>query len=125
MCPYHDGAHSCGLSSQDKPRKSGLHFVRSDQLFIRISQGGASQALPLDAMGEAGYRRRIIVVGTSEDVEQAKKECGLDHADDLEVVAEVDINQEAVASFVDILHRHSANGVLLATKHSFLEALKK
>ena len=76
-------------------------------------------------MGEAGYRRRIIVVGTSEDVEQAKKECGLDHADDLEVVAEVDINQEAVASFVDILHRHSANGVLLATKHSFLEALKK
>ena len=79
----------------------------------------------LYAMGEAGYRRRIIVVGTSEDVEQAKKECGLDHADDLEVVAEVDINQEAVASFVDILHKHSANGVLLATKHSFFGSIEK
>ena len=79
----------------------------------------------LYAMGEAGYRRRIIVVGTTEDVEQAKKECGLDHADDLEVVAEVDINQEAVASFVDILHEHSANGVLLATKHSFFGSIEK
>lgn len=79
----------------------------------------------LYAMGEAGYRRRIIVVGTSEDVTQAKRECGLDHADDLEVVAEVDINQEAVASFVDILHEHSANGVLLATKHSFFGSIEK
>ena len=77
------------------------------------------------AMGEAGFRRRIILVGTDEDVAQAEKDLKLGDAEDLEVVARVDINRQAVSDFVGLLHRHSANGVLLATRHSYFGSIEK
>ena len=112
------------FSSQDKPRKSGFHFVRSDQLFIRYFSRRSFWRYLL-RHGGSGLPKAYHCGGNFEDVEQAKKECGLDHADDLEVVAEVDINQEAVASFADILHRHSTNGVLLGNQAFLFGSIEK
>ena len=79
----------------------------------------------LHALGQARLRRRIIVVGTPKDVEHVRKDFRLEHASDIEIVAEVDINDSNVSAFLDALHKYSANGVLLATKHTYFGQIEK
>jgi len=79
----------------------------------------------LHALGQARLRRRIIVVGTPEDVEQVREDFHLKKAGDIEIVAEMDINEYDVPDFVELLHQHSANGVLLATKHTYFGRIEK
>lgn len=79
----------------------------------------------LHALGQARLRRRIIVVGTPEDVKQVRDDFHLEEARDIEIVAELDVNQTDLSNFVDVLHQHSANGVLLATKHTYFGRIEK
>jgi exopolysaccharide biosynthesis polyprenyl glycosylphosphotransferase len=79
----------------------------------------------VNALGEARLKRRIILVGTPEDLVEAKLDLCLDDAKDIDVVADLDINGVDVAALVEQLHTHSANGVLLATKHTFFGHIEK
>ena len=79
----------------------------------------------LHAVGQARLRRRIIVVGTPKDVAQVREDFHLENARDIEIVAEMDINESDVHAFVETLHNHSANGVLLATRHTFFGRIEK
>lgn len=74
-------------------------------------------------IGRAQFRKRLILVGSAEDCERLSAE--LKGVEAVEVVARVDLNDSPVETLVNMLHEHSANGVLLGAKHTYFGQVEK
>ena len=74
-------------------------------------------------MGQAQLSRRLILVGSNEDCERLAPD--LRHNEAMEIVGSVDLNDASVETLVEMLHEHSANGVLLAAKHTYFGQVEK
>ncbi|MEW6159482.1 MAG: sugar transferase [Verrucomicrobiota bacterium] len=75
-------------------------------------------------LGQSQLRRRFILAGTREDTMRLRDELK-QTSDDLEIVAQLDLNQTSVEHLVDLLHKHSANGVILSAQHMFFGQIEK
>jgi len=71
------------------------------------------------------YRQRFIHIGSRCDTSWFLKNGKRALHDEIEVVAQVDLNDCAVAGLVDLLHEHSANGVIINAKHIFFGEIEK
>lgn len=76
-------------------------------------------------LGRAQLRRRVILVGSPEDTSRVRADLGSSSFDDVEVVAEVNLNESSVAELTELLHTHSANGVLLTAQHTYFGQVEK
>ena len=74
-------------------------------------------------IGQAQYRRRFILAGTSEEIERMKDDFRPRDAG-FEIVAELNLNETAAERLVQLLHDHSANGVILSAKHTYFEQVE-
>jgi exopolysaccharide biosynthesis polyprenyl glycosylphosphotransferase len=70
------------------------------------------------------YRRRFILVGSSAETAKMRIELGSRSQDEVEVLAELDLNETPVQQLVDLLHEHSVNGVILSGRHSYFEQVE-
>ncbi|MGD1087435.1 MAG: sugar transferase [Verrucomicrobiota bacterium] len=70
------------------------------------------------------FHRRFILAGT--ETENKKMWRDLDQRADqgIKVVAKVDLNQIGAVELVEMLHDHSANGVILNAKHAYFEQVE-
>jgi exopolysaccharide biosynthesis polyprenyl glycosylphosphotransferase len=69
------------------------------------------------------FKKRFIMVGTLEDTARVKTQ--LSAADGIEVVDQLNLNETKIERLVDLLHAHSANGVILSAKHTFFGQVEK
>jgi exopolysaccharide biosynthesis polyprenyl glycosylphosphotransferase len=76
-------------------------------------------------LGQAQLRRRLILVGATEDTEKVRREMVEPATMSLEVIAEVDLNRTSVDEFLRLLHEHSVNAVLLTAKHTYFGQVEK
>ncbi|MGZ8938585.1 MAG: sugar transferase, partial [Limisphaerales bacterium] len=74
-------------------------------------------------LGQTQLVKRLILVGSEEDCERVAEE--LKRNETVEIVARVNLNDSSVERLVDLLHEHSANGVLLSAKHTFFGQIEK
>ncbi|HVK59573.1 MAG TPA: sugar transferase [Candidatus Kapabacteria bacterium] len=74
-------------------------------------------------LGKTQMVKRLILVGSDEDCGRVAQE--LQHNDSVEIVAKLNLNESSVEKLVDLLHVHSANGVLLSAKHTFFGQIEK
>ena len=74
-------------------------------------------------MGQAQLSRRLVLVGSNEDCERLSGDLKRNEA--VEIVGRVDLNDSSVEMLVEMLHEHSANGVLLAAKHTYFGQVEK
>ena len=79
----------------------------------------------LSRMGQAQLRRRFILVGEREDTELTRREMLSRPEESIDIVAEFDLNGERTEKLTDLLHRHSANGVIIQARHSNLAQIEK
>ena len=75
-------------------------------------------------LAQAQYRRRVIVVGASDEAARMAAELKSKSTAELEIVARVDLNQTPVQRLVEMLHEHSVNGVILSAKHAYSEQIE-
>ncbi len=68
--------------------------------------------------GRSQAARRIILVGGREDASNLEKECGRRLQGGVEIVASLYLDERPVGELIDLLHEHSANGVILSAKHT-------
>lgn len=73
--------------------------------------------------GQTQFMKRLILVGSEEDCLRVADE--LKKTDAVEIVANLNLNNSSVEKLVDLLHEHSANGVLLTAKHTFFGQIEK
>lgn len=72
-------------------------------------------------VGRDQFRRRLILVGTSEETSRMKAELKVKSPEEMEVLAELDLNQAPVERLVELLHEHSVSGVIVSVRHSYFE----
>lgn len=76
-------------------------------------------------LGQAQTTKRLILVGSPEDCDRLHKELRRTGAESVEIVATLNLNACSIDDFVECLHEHSANGVLLSAKHTFFGQIEK
>lgn len=74
--------------------------------------------------GQAQMRRRVILVGSQSDTQRLRKEIG-GVSDELDVIAEFDLNETPVEKLVAFLHEHSVNGVIISAQHTLFGTIEK
>lgn len=75
-------------------------------------------------LGVAKTKRRFILVGTSAEMAEMRKQLKLHHDEDVEAVAELDVNTAAPEQLVELLHHHAINGVLLSLRNTYFDKLE-
>jgi exopolysaccharide biosynthesis polyprenyl glycosylphosphotransferase len=75
-------------------------------------------------LAQAQYRRRIILVGASDETARMKMELNSKSAEEVEILARVDLSVTPVQRLVDMLHEHSVNGVIISAKHAYFEQVE-
>jgi exopolysaccharide biosynthesis polyprenyl glycosylphosphotransferase len=75
--------------------------------------------------GHAQLRRRIILVGTASDLTKLRGELDHDMASEISIVKEIDLNEVSLVDFIQFLHEHSVNGVVLNARHIYFGLVEK
>ena len=77
-------------------------------------------------IGQSQLRKRLLLVGTAEDTARLRQELlSSQHDQEIEIVAQLSINERSVNELADLLHHHSANGVILTAKHTYLGQIEQ
>src|SRR6266404_1793735 len=75
-------------------------------------------------IAQAQYRRRFILIGTSEETARLKQELRTKSLEAVEILAELDLHQTPIERLVELLHEYSVNGVILSAKHTYFEQVE-
>lgn len=76
-------------------------------------------------LGPSTFRKRLILAGTEGDIRSLRSEIQTKFAESAEVLTEVDLNQSSIAELVELLHLHSANGVVIGAKNTYFGQIEK
>jgi len=75
--------------------------------------------------GQLQFEKRLLLVGTLEDTVRLRQELKDAQRDDLKVVAQLALNQEPIQRLVQLMHEHSANGVILVSQHIYFGQIEQ
>ena len=75
-------------------------------------------------VAQGHYRRRVILVGSGPETSRMLAELKAKAADEVEVLATLDLNEQPVEQLVELLHEHSVSGVILSAKHAYFEQVE-
>jgi exopolysaccharide biosynthesis polyprenyl glycosylphosphotransferase len=67
-------------------------------------------------LARAQYRRRFLLVGSSEETAQLKADLKKHSQEEIELMVERDFKDMTVAQLADLLHEHSINGVIVGAR---------
>jgi exopolysaccharide biosynthesis polyprenyl glycosylphosphotransferase len=79
----------------------------------------------LSSFGQAQLKRRVVLVGTSEDVAKVRRQFLARNSTNLDVIADLDLNSAPIERLLLLLHEHSVNAVLLTAQHTFFGQVEK
>lgn len=75
--------------------------------------------------GRSVMERRLILVGAPDDTSRIQGTLLRGRADNLLVVARLNINEEPINKLVEMLHEHSANAVVLSAQHTYFGQMEQ
>ena len=79
----------------------------------------------LSTFGASQFKRRLILAGSKEDWDRVLPVTKSSTFDGLDVVARIDLNEQTLEDFVEALHHHSANAVVICAKHTYFGQVEK
>ncbi len=75
--------------------------------------------------GQAQLKKRLILIGSKEDTARLHKDISLKAEQEVEILAEFDLNETSTEQLLSFLHEHSVNGVIVNAKHSYFGQVEK
>ena len=75
-------------------------------------------------LAQAQYRRRLILVGSSDETTRMEAELRSKSAAEVEIVGRLSLSEAPVQRLVEMLHEHSVSGVVLSARHAFFEQVE-
>jgi exopolysaccharide biosynthesis polyprenyl glycosylphosphotransferase len=70
------------------------------------------------------YRRRFVLVGTSEETALMRAELKEQSPEDIEILAQLTLNEPSIPRLLELLHDQFVNGVIISAKHSYFEQVE-
>ncbi len=75
-------------------------------------------------LAQAQYRRRFILMGTSDETGRMRAELEAHGGEGIQVLAEMDLNRTSTEQLLQMMHEHSVNGVILSAKRAYFEQVE-
>ena len=75
-------------------------------------------------MAKTQYRRRFILIGPVEDTERMRTELKMRLDANIEVVAQLNLDDTPLEKLIILLHEHSINGVIMNSRHTYFEQVE-
>ncbi|HEV2328240.1 MAG TPA: sugar transferase [Verrucomicrobiae bacterium] len=75
-------------------------------------------------MAQSQYRRHFIIAGTENEIAKMRREIERLGDEGIDIVAELNMNQMGAQELIQLLHEHSAYGVILRARHTYLEQIE-
>ncbi|HEY1789574.1 MAG TPA: sugar transferase [Verrucomicrobiae bacterium] len=75
-------------------------------------------------VAQSQYRRRFIIAGTDKEIIKTRHELEALGDKGVEIVAELNMNQMGAQELIQLLHEHSAYGVILRARHTYFEQIE-
>ena len=75
-------------------------------------------------LAKARYRRRFVLVGTSEETAHMRALLKEQSPEDIEILAQLSLNEAAIPRLLELLHEQFVNGVIISAKHSNFEQVE-
>jgi exopolysaccharide biosynthesis polyprenyl glycosylphosphotransferase len=82
-------------------------------------------ALFVRKLGQPHHKRHFVLIGTGEEMTKMRGEIKERPEENIEVIAELNLNDTTIDELVHILHEHSVNGVILSAKHAYFEQVEQ
>ncbi|MGO8837800.1 MAG: sugar transferase [Limisphaerales bacterium] len=74
--------------------------------------------------GQAQYQRRFLLVGTHAEIVRLRHELKERVDESVGVVGELSLGETPVQQLTQMLHEHSANGVIISARHTYFEQVE-
>ncbi|MFZ0828588.1 MAG: sugar transferase [Verrucomicrobiia bacterium] len=74
--------------------------------------------------GRAQYQRRFLLVGTHIEIMRLRRELKERLDDGVTVIGELSLGETPVEQLAQMLHEHSANGVIISARHTYFEQVE-
>lgn len=75
--------------------------------------------------GRAEFKKRVILIGAKVDNLRLRDEIKNKSQGEIEILAEMDLNETSIEQLLHYLHEHSVNGVIINAKHTFFGQVEK
>src|SRR5208282_2047929 len=75
-------------------------------------------------LAQAQYKRRFILVGASNEIARVRHELENQTDEGIEVVGEFDFIEAPLQQLIELLHDHSASGVIVSAKQAYFERVE-
>ena len=75
-------------------------------------------------LAKSQYLRRIIIAGAPSEISRLRQMLQGQAADSIEIAAEFNILEAAPSRLIELLHEHSASGVLVSARHTQLDRVE-
>lgn len=110
---------------REQPARSVIIFFGAISFVLVFGKEEVLRRWAQTKIGQAQLKRRLILVGTSEDTQQLRRELKRRSHDGIEVVANHDLSEGSVGQLVELLHEHSANGIVLSPRNTIFGEIEK
>jgi exopolysaccharide biosynthesis polyprenyl glycosylphosphotransferase len=92
----------------------GLMFIKEEMVRVAYKT----------KLAQAKFKRRIILAGAAQDTARLLADMG-SQMEELEVVAEFDLNTRPIGELVAALHEHSINALVIAARQTFFDRVEQ
>ena len=75
-------------------------------------------------LAQPQYRRRFILIGPAEDTGRMRAELKVRQDANIEVIAQLNLDDTPVEKLIGLLHEHSINGVIMNSRHTYFEQVE-
>jgi len=75
--------------------------------------------------GQDQLKKRLLLVGAAEDTQPVRAKLKAQPHDGIEILAEVNMAETPTERLLDLVHEHSANGVVLSARHTMFGQVEK
>ncbi len=112
------------LTKQDLSRTVVLFFGPMALILILLKEEGV-RYFRRTALAHDQWQKNFILVGTKEDSLRMLDELQKELSKELKIVAHLNLNEHSAEDLVQMLHKHSANGVLIAATHTYFGQIEQ
>ena len=74
---------------------------------------------------QSQFKRRVILVGASKDTVRMRHDIEQKGMENMEVVAELDLNEGTIEQLIKLLHERSAHSVIINARHTYFGQVEK
>jgi len=75
-------------------------------------------------LAQAQYKRRFILVGASNEIARMRHQLETQADEGIKIVDEFDFIEAPLQQLIELLHEHSASGVIVNAKHAYFERVE-